>query len=494
MSTAANSLTHKPVHGKVVKTSSLLGKDVYQRGSTFTARMLPKISKGQTMELSFKCSDLVHMFIARQFGKPKVETAPSAFLQVWEKIDDDWIDVGRTESVPNSSNPAFTRSVIVTYKGGGNNQRIRIDVFTHAHKLRNGVFLGCCEFLLEDLVHARTARVMKLPLMSKDKERCNGNCMINGIVHHQVEDGIWMQLHLIAEHLPSGVSNESVNNGASEVYFEIWRLTDDDVLKVYQSEKQVTVNAATEWWPLAISGKRIGETANSIIVVKLLKTFQGSSEDAQVIGEIKMRIGDCKRGLRAPIVSEGRSIVGAKVYDSSTPFVEVKDLKWIRINQGSSLATHKGYQTDVEFMQQLMNEVDLDAGTKEEIDNAINFVQGRSMFWAMTDLLEFSTPVKVEPKECPPDSPLARRPEYSHKRKQSRFGSSVLNRWATCHPPLPSLSSPLIPLSTSHPLINLSCPSSVSLSLSISLSVSVSVSLLPPPRSDCPCISQIHCI
>lgn len=424
LSCAADSLTTRPVHGKVVKTSSLLGKDAFQRGSTFTARMQPKIIKGQTMELSFKCSDLVHMFIAKQFGKPKVETAPSAFLQVWEKVGDEWIDVGRTETVPNSSCPAFTRSIIVTYKGGGNNQKIRIDVFTHAHKLRNGVFLGCCEFQLEDLVHARTARVMKLPLMSKDKERCNGSCMINGVVHHQVEDGIWMQLHFIAEHLP--MADENVNNGAPEVYFEIWRLTDDDVIKVYQSEKQVAVNAAAEWWPLAISGKRIGETANSIIVVKLLKCYAGSSEDAKVVGEAKMRIGDCKKGLRAPIVSEGRSIVGAKVYESSTPYVEVKDLKWIRINQGSSLATHKAYQTDVEFMTQLMNEIDLDAETKEGIDNAINFVKGRSMFWAMTDLLEFSKPVKVN--YLSPDSPRGHSPLTARRRKHSRYGSTVLDR------------------------------------------------------------------
>ena len=52
---------------------------------------------------------------------------------------------------------------------------------SYAFKMRNGMSLGEATLLLDDLVHARTARVLKLPLLAPNHQRSNGSVIISGI-------------------------------------------------------------------------------------------------------------------------------------------------------------------------------------------------------------------------------------------------------------------------------------------------------------------------
>ena len=99
------------------------------------------------------------------------------------------MEIGRTESIAHSCNPVFSRPIIVTYKGPEAAQQIQVYVVSYAYKMRNGMLMGESTILLDDLVHARTARVLKLPLLSPDHNRSNGsimirsgqwNCLVNG--------------------------------------------------------------------------------------------------------------------------------------------------------------------------------------------------------------------------------------------------------------------------------------------------------------------------
>ena len=89
-----------------------------------------------------------------------------------------WVEIGRTESIAHNCNPVFSRPIIVTYKGPEAAQQIQVHVVSYAYKMRNGMLMGECTLLLDDLVHARTARVLKLPLLSPDHNRANGSVMI----------------------------------------------------------------------------------------------------------------------------------------------------------------------------------------------------------------------------------------------------------------------------------------------------------------------------
>jgi hypothetical protein len=150
-------------------------------------------------------SELVDIIASKFSREQKQLTKPTAFIVVKErKGDGSWSKAGQTDSIPHSSDPQFARPVTVTYRGAAVTQQIAVEVFTHAPGARNGVSLGECALVLDDLVHARASRVMKLPLASPDRAHTNGIIVINAVVADcgDRDDGLWMQLQLAAAGVP----------------------------------------------------------------------------------------------------------------------------------------------------------------------------------------------------------------------------------------------------------------------------------------------------
>ena len=141
-------------------------------------------------------SELVDIITSRFSRERKKLTKPTAFIVVKEKHGEGaWSKVGQTDSIPHSSEPKFSKPVTVAYLGAGVAQHISVEVLSHAPGARNGISLGECTLLLDDLIHARASRVMKLPLTSPDQAHTNGVVVINAVVAAADDsDGLWMQV------------------------------------------------------------------------------------------------------------------------------------------------------------------------------------------------------------------------------------------------------------------------------------------------------------
>eukprot|EP00960_Hanusia_phi_P051091 760593-Hanusia_phi.AAC.5 len=234
-------LTEQKINGKVITSTSLLGKDANHQGATFTARMQPKISAGDDMELFFSCSNLVQLWHIKAYRQPKV------LLIVKEKLENGkWQEVGRTESTANTCHPNFSRSVLVRYKGIGVQQQIMVLALSYAKNTKN-----------DDLVNSRTARVMKLPLLSADQTKSTGFLTINGSHHDAVEDGVWVTLNIRAENLLRPRGNFArKKDDLPNTFFEIWRHSIEGEKQVYKSET-VACKSNPIWWPMALNSKKI---------------------------------------------------------------------------------------------------------------------------------------------------------------------------------------------------------------------------------------------
>ena len=162
----------------------------------------------------------------------KRTTKPTAFIVVKQKQGDGpWTKVGQTDSIPHSSEPKFSKPVRIAYLGPTVAQQVQVEVFSHAAGARSGVPLGDCSLLLDDLVHARASRVMKLPLASPDRAHTNGVVVINATVAHAAGDGLWMQLQLAAAAVPR-VRVAACGLALPSSFFEIWRQSADGLVLV----------------------------------------------------------------------------------------------------------------------------------------------------------------------------------------------------------------------------------------------------------------------
>jgi len=229
------------------------------------------------------------MWVVEHFGHPKSLAKPTAFVIVKEaRADGRLVEIGRTDSVPNSCSPQFSRPVMLRYRGPEANQTIHVEVLSFAFKQRNGVPLGSCSFTLDDLVHARTARVLKLALMSPDGARLNGHVIMRGANTVAVEDGVWMQLHLAADRLPQFYSK--AGKLQTRTYFEIWRQRSDGLVQAYKSEVSQDTSKPS-WWPLALCGRRVGDSEDSQVSIRVFRKASGADGDDhaedQLIGEAR---------------------------------------------------------------------------------------------------------------------------------------------------------------------------------------------------------------
>mmetsp|Transcript_24986 Transcript_24986/g.82363 ORF Transcript_24986/g.82363 Transcript_24986/m.82363 type:complete len:491 (+) Transcript_24986:144-1616(+) len=392
-------LTVGKINGKVITSTSLLGKDANHEGATFTAKMQPKITAGDDMELFFSCSNLVQLWHIKAYRQPKMLVNPNPFLIVKEKLDSGkWQEIGRTESAANTCHPTFSRSVLVRYKGFGVQQQLMVQALSYAKNIKNGIHLGECVFLLDDLVNSRTARVMKLPFLSADQAKNTGFLTINGSHHDVVEDGVWVTLNIRAENLlRPRRSLARKKDDLPNTFFEIWRHSIEGEKQVYKSET-VACKSNPIWWPMALNGKKIRGSYSPDGVVWLRFFDQKEMSDlqhffpAQPLGEAKIHLSRLKKGLRIPILDNwpenATNPYGIENHvPEDGPVLIIEDCKWLRLNKGAVLENELRYKTDLDYLQGLLENHQLDAAMREQIGNCILFVKSRSMYWAIQDAL-----------------------------------------------------------------------------------------------------------
>lgn len=338
------------------------------------------------MDIFFSCRKLVELKVVKQFGQPPSDVDPSAFVILKERQEDGkWVEIGQTESVPQSRNPDFSVAVKVRYKGPDVIQRMHVQVFSRAFKMPHGVPLGDCYFILDDLVHSRSARVMKLDIVSPNHQRKNGSITISGTQRVEVEDGVWMQVHLVADRL-YGNNRPRASMELPQTYFEIWRQNEDSLVQVYRSETTTSPSIRVEWWPFALSGKRIGDSADCQLIVKL---FNASDGVHKYVGETRFSLGECRAGKTFPILPE-KEWKGRPTLQEGDPAVVVEDCKWIKLSNGAVLEAQPTYQKDLLFLKDLMENMELDAASKESIGSCMLFVRNRAKYWSMHDIVSSS--------------------------------------------------------------------------------------------------------
>ena len=311
----------------------------------------------------------------------------------------------------------FSRPVIVTYKGPEAAQQFQVHVVSYAYKMRNGILLGECTLLLDDLVHARTARVLKLPLLSPNHNRSNGSLMVSGTRYDPSEAGTWVQLHLSSNFLPwinaEGEMTSDANKGTMpNAFFEIWQQSVEGEKQVYKSEVTNGSNDP-EWWPLALNGRKLGASADAFVWVRFWNQRLSNDDSFETVppdymGECRLNLRELVTGRRVPILAKWRGAESVKlrsmpVMKGGVPQVHVKDCKWIKLAQNAKLECQPVYKQDMNFLKDLMDHVDLDASTKESCLSCLHFVTARAKFWAMNRIVSESVKI-VTPAVPKPSS------------------------------------------------------------------------------------------
>lgn len=404
-------LVAKPIYGRQVQVATLLGKDAKGEAATFTATMQPPIEPGEEMEIYISCRDLVQMWIVKMFGQAPSKAAPSPYVLVKEKLENGkWVEIGRTESIAKDCNPVFSRPVLVTYKGPEAAQQIQINVLSHAFKMRNGMPFGQCTFLLDDLVHARTARVLKLPLLGTAKNKSNGSVIVTGARHEPAEAGMWVQIKLCALHLPwyaepwynaAGELNfearkENTSKIPPNVYFEVWRQSNEGEKPVYRSE--VVKGSDPDWCPVALNS-RVCAGEDECFWLKLWNQRTSNANEttsSDLLGECRINMHELLARKEFPIFEKWPDKTLAKNSKGQPKFL-IQESKWIKLANEAKLECQPVYKKDMDFLKDLMDNLDLDAATKESCQSCLLFVNTRAKFWATEKILSESVKIGAHP-------------------------------------------------------------------------------------------------
>ena len=300
----------------------------------------------------------------------------------------------------------------MTYKGPEVLQQIQVNVVSYAFKMRNGMQLGDCTILLDDLVHARTARVLKQPLLSPDHKGSNGSVIINAARHDPRESGTWVQLHLSAHWIPwitpSGDKTNDAHKGSlPNVFFEVWQQSSEGEKQVYKSEVTKR-NRDPDWWPLALQGRKLGgEIQHDSKVWVRFWNQRLSNDDSEAIapvwiGECRLNMHEMVPGKKVPILDKWPDSAFNRELpvEKGQPQLIIQDCKWVKLAQDAKLECAPKYKRDMDFLKELMNKVDLDAATKESCLSCYHFVESRAKLWAMKKILKGS-----EKFDAPPRAP-----------------------------------------------------------------------------------------
>ena len=290
----------------------------------------------------------------------------------------------------------------MTYRGPDVQQQIQVNVVSYAFKMRDGMQLGDCTILLDDLVHARTARVLKQPLLSPDHTRANGYVIINASRHDPRESGMWVQLDLSAHHIPwitpSGEKTTDAQKGSlPNVFFEVWQQSSEGEKQVFKSET-TSRNRDPDWWPIALHGRKLGGDAehDSCIWIRFWNQRRSNDPSETIppnwIGECRLNLRELITGRAVPILDKWPDTSYNRLLsaEKGQPQLLIQDCKWLKLSANAKLECEPKYKQDMDFLKDLMENVDLDAATMESCLSCYHFVESRAKVWAMRNILKDS--------------------------------------------------------------------------------------------------------
>ena len=298
----------------------------------------------------------------------------------------------------------------MTYRGPDVQQQIQVNVVSYAFKMRDGMQLGDCTILLDDLVHARTARVLKQPLLSPDHTRANGYVIINASRHDPRESGMWVQLDLSAHHIPwvtpSGEKTTDAQKGSlPNVFFEVWQQSSEGEKQVFKSETTIR-NRDPDWWPIAIHGRKLGGDAehDSCIWIRFWNQRRSNDPSETIppnwIGECRLNLRELITGRAVPILDKWPDTSYNRLLpaEKGQPQLLIQDCKWLKLSPSAKLECEPKYKQDMDFLKDLMETVDLDAATMESCLSCYHFVESRAKVWAMREILRDSEKFDAAPQ------------------------------------------------------------------------------------------------
>jgi hypothetical protein len=288
-------------------------------------------------------------------------------------------------------------------------QQIQVNVVSYAFKMRDGMQLGDCTILLDDLVHARTARVLKQPLLSPDHTRANGYVIINASRHDPRESGMWVQLDLSAQHIPwitpSGEKTTDAQKGSlPNVFFEVWQQSSEGEKQVFKSET-TSRNRDPDWWPIALHGRKLGGDAehDSCIWIRFWNQRRSNDPSEAIppnwIGECRLNLRELITGRAVPILDKWPDTSYNRLLpaEKGQPQLLIQDCKWVKLSTNAKLECEPKYKQDMDFLKDLMENVDLDAATMESCLSCYHFVESRAKVWAMRNILKDSEKFDAPP-------------------------------------------------------------------------------------------------
>ncbi|KAK2572719.1 Copine-1 [Acropora cervicornis] len=254
---------HSDARGGVLTQSSTLNTNAFQ-----TKRKL---------ELFLRCTDLV---LLDSFTK----SDPMCVLYV--KKFGQWMEYGRTESIPNCLQPKFVETFIIE-ANKTMYSRLRFSVFDLANftskDLRKHDFIGSFEIEMESLLDSVKAGSMVRTL------RLPGDIKSRGYVHVYVEDVIDSRTNV---RLHFGAINLAKKGllGKCDAFFEVnrWICNVSRFHPVYRSEI-VTRTAAPKWAPFDISLQKLcNDNVDGQILVSCWH-FSNSGNHS-ILGEARLPI------------------------------------------------------------------------------------------------------------------------------------------------------------------------------------------------------------
>ncbi|XP_068710536.1 copine-1-like [Montipora foliosa] len=259
-------------HAKALNFNSRDGRMVQNHGTLKTNAF----QKKRKIELFVECTDLVLLDSC-------TKSDPMCVLYV--KRLGQWMEYGRTESIPNCFHPKFVETFIIEANKTVN-PRLRFSIFDLANftskDLRKHDFIGSLEIELETLLESEKnslIRTLRLP----------GDIKSRGYIHVYVEDVVETRSNV---RLHFGATNLVKKGllGKCDAFFEVhrWLSKADRFHPIYRSEI-VQRTSSPKWAPFEISLQKL---CNDNVDGQILLSCWhfSSSGNHSIFGEARLNI------------------------------------------------------------------------------------------------------------------------------------------------------------------------------------------------------------
>jgi len=228
------------------------------------------------------------------------------------KTDDDWTEIGRTETIQNNQDPTFERAFNVDYVFD-DVQAIRFELYDSdkkSDKLSDHDFLGHAESTVAEVV---SQSPVTIALTDKKGKPAKGTITLRSfesVVHSGTQDVLTMSFR--AEKL-----DKMDTMGKSDPLLEFHRKTWDDKWELVHRTEFVKNNLSPTWKPVQLKAHQLsGGDYSSSIRVDCLDWDSDGTHD--LIGSFTTSVNELinsASGRQWPCINQSK--VGKKKYEKS---------------------------------------------------------------------------------------------------------------------------------------------------------------------------------